>query len=663
MAPCARWTLPFLTMPACIFHSVSPPVWSFWRWQRGIYHRVPAGRCHSSPCRRAFSVLYPRRHGRLAAGGGEFTTVCPPAVAVAHLAGVHFSFCIPAGMVVSPLAAGNLAPCARWSLPLFAMPACIFHPISPPASLSRRWRRRIWHRVPAGHCRCSPHRRAFFIPYPRRHDRFGAGGGEFGTVCPPAAAVARLTGVHFSFSIPAGMIVLALPAGIWHRVPAGRCRCSPCRRAFFVLYPRRYGRLAAGSEEFTTVCPPAVAVVRHAGVHFSFSIPAGMIVSPLAARNLPPCARRPLLTSPAGIFRFVSPPVWSSRLCRRGNLSPYARWSLPFLAMPACIFRFVSPPVRSSRRWRRRIWHRVPAGRCRCSPHRRAFFVLYPRRHGCLAAGDGEFGTVCPLVAAVVRHAGVHFSFCIPAGTVVSPLATENLAPCARRPLPLLTSPACIFRFVSPPVWSFWRCRRGIYHRVPARCSPHRRAFFVLYPRRHGCLAAGSGEFGTVCPLVVVVVRLTGVHFSFSIPAGMIVLALAAVNLPPCARWSLPLFAMPACIFHPISPPASLSRRWRRRIWHRVPAGHCRCSPHRRAFFVLYPRRHGRLRAGGGEFGTVCPLVAAVAHLAGVHFSFCIPAGMVVSPLAAENLAPCARWSLPLFASPACIFYPVSPPA
>ena len=214
-------------------------------------------------------------------------------------------------MIVLALAAVNLPPCARWSLPLFAMPACIFHPISPPASLSRRWRRRIWHRVPAGHCRCSPHRRAFFIPYPRRHDRFGAGGGEFGTVCPPAAAVARLTGVHFSFSIPAGMIVLALPAGIWHRVPAGRCRCSPCRRAFFVLYPRRYGRLAAGSEEFTTVCPPAVAVVRHAGVHFLSRIPAGMVVFALAAENLAPCAR----------------------------------WSLPLFAMPACIFRFVSPPV------------------------------------------------------------------------------------------------------------------------------------------------------------------------------------------------------------------------------------------------------------------------------------------------------------------------------
>ena len=245
-------------------------------------------------------------------------------------------------------------------------------------------------------------------------------------MCPPAAAVARLTGVHFSFSIPAGMIVLALPAGIWHRVPAGRCRCSPCRRAFFVLYPRRYGRLAAGSEEFTTVCPPAVAVVRHAGVHFSFSIPAGMVVLALAAVNLAPCAR----------------------------------WSLPLFASPACIFYPVSPPVWSSRRWRRKIWHRVPAGRCHCSPCRRAFFIPFPCRYGRLAAGGEEFTTVCPLATAVVRLTGVHFSFCIPAGMVVFALAAENLVPCARWSLPLFASPACIFHPISPPSSLSRRWRR-----------------------------------------------------------------------------------------------------------------------------------------------------------------------------------------------------------
>ena len=60
---------------------------------------------------------------------------------------------------------------------------------------------------------------------------------------------------------------------------------------------------------------------------------------------------------------------------------------------------------------------------------------------------------------------------------------------------------------------------------------------------------------------------------------------------------------------------------------------------------------------------SVCPLVAAVFRLAGVHFSFCISAGMVVSAVPAGNLPPCARWSLPFFASPACIFHFVSPPA
>ena len=37
------------------------------------------------------------------------------------------------------------------------------------------------------------------------------------------------------------------------------------------------------------------------------------------------------------------------------------------------------------------------------------------------------------------------------------------------------------------------------------------------------------------------------------------------------------------------------------------------------------------------EFASVCPLVAAVLRPAGVHFLFCFPAGMVISPQGAVN--------------------------
>ena len=77
-----------------------------------------------------------------------------------------------------------------------------------------------------------------------------------------------------------------------------------------------------------------------------------------------------------------------------------------------------------------------------------------------------------------------------------------------------------------------------------------------------------------------------------------------------------------------------------------MPAGCCSCSPRRRAFFIQFSRRHGRFAGGGVEFATECPLGAAVARLAGVHFSFSFPAGMVVSPLGAVNLPPLARWSV-----------------
>ena len=124
--------------------------------------------------------------------------------------------------------------------------------------------------------------------------------------------------------------------------------------------------------------------------------------------------------------------------------------------------------------------------------------------------------------------------------------------------------------------------------------------------------------------------------------------------MPPCARWPLLFFASPACISHREFPPACSSRRLGRRICLRVPAGRCRSSPRRRAFFIANPRRRNRLAVGDGEYVSVCPLVAAVLHLAGVHFSFHFPAVMVVSTVPAENMSPCARRPLPLLTSPAC---------
>ena len=195
------------------------------------------------------------------------------------------------------------------------------------------------------------------------------------------------------------------------------------------------------------------------------------------------------------------------------------------------------------------------------------------------------------------------------------------------------------------------------------RCSPRRRAFSILYLRRYGRFDGGGGEIASVCPLADAIVRLTGVHFLFCISAGMIVSPVAAENLSSCARWPLPLFASPACIFHSVSPPAWSSCRWRRGICLRVPAGRCYCSPRRRAYFILYLRRPDRLDGGGVEIASVCPRAAAVLHLAGVHISFCISAGLIVLTVAARKLPPCARWPMLLFASPACIFHSVSPPS
>ncbi len=205
-------------------------------------------------------------------------------------------------------------------------------------------------------------------------------------------------------------------------------------------------------------------------------------------------------------------------------MSPCARWPLPFFASPACIFYSVSPPSWSFRCWGRRICLRVPAGPCCCSPYRRAYFIPFPRRS-----------------------------------------------------------------------WSFRRLRRRICHRVPAGpccSSPHRRAFLIANPRRHDRFAVGDGEYVSVCPLVAAVLHLAGVHFSFHFPAG-----------------------------------------------------------------------HGRFDCAGGEYVSVCPLALAVLRLTGVHISSRIPAGVLVSPLGEENMPPCARWSLPFFISPACIFHRESPPA
>ena len=166
-----------------------------------------------------------------------------------------------------------------------------------------------------------------------------------------------------------------------------------------------------------------------------------------------------------------------------------------------------------------------------------------------------------------------------------------------------------------------------------------------------------------MCPLAGVVLHLAGVHLSFCISAGKIVSKLAAWNMSSCARWSLAFFTLPACIFHPVSLPARSFRNWRRGICLRVPAGPCRSLPRRRAFIVLFLCRQDRLAAGGVELAFVCPLAGVVLRRAGVHLSFCISAGKIVSPVAAENMFPCARWRLSFFILPACIFRCVSPPA
>ena len=136
----------------------------------------------------------------------------------------------------------------------------------------------------------------------------------------------------------------------------------------------------------------------------------------------------------------------------------------------------------------------------------------------------------------------------------------------------------------------------------------------------------------------------------------MVVPNLPATILPPFARWPLPLFIVPACIFNPISPPALSFSRWRGRICLLLHAGRCRSSLRRRAFLISFLHRRYRLHCGVDEFAAFCTLAAAVLCFAGVHFLFCFSAGAIVFTVAWTNLPPFARWPLPFFASPACIF-------
>ena len=187
-------------------------------------------------------------------------------------------------MVVPNLPATILPPFARWPLPLFIVPACIFNPISPPALSFSRWRGRICRLLHAGCCRSLLRRRAFFILFLRRRYRLHCGVDEFAAFCTLAASVLRLAGVHFYSVSPSALSSSRWRGRICRLLPAGCCRSLLRRRAFLILFLRR--RYRFGDD---------------------------------AARNLSPCAR----------------------------------WSLPFLIIPAYIFYSVSPPARSPRRCRR----------------------------------------------------------------------------------------------------------------------------------------------------------------------------------------------------------------------------------------------------------------------------------------------------------------------
>ena len=194
----------------------------------------------------------------------------------------------------------------------------------------------------------------------------------------------------------------------------------------------------------------------------------------------------------------------------------------------------------------------------------------------------------------------------------------------------------------------YWKTarRRGVcllLHAGLCLSSPRRRAFFILFLRWLVRFDDARWEFASFCTLAPVVLRLAGVHFSSRFSAGSGVSTLPAGNLPPCARWPLPFFISPACIFHSVSPPACSFRRRPLGICLLLHASPCRSSPRRRAFFFPFLRRHGRFYAARWEFASVCTLASAFLHLAGVHFSFCFPAGLFVSTTPAGNLPPFAR--------------------
>ena len=163
------------------------------------------------------------------------------------------------------------------------------------------------------------------------------------------------------------------------------------RRGFFILFLRRHDRFDCDGKEFSTFCTPASAFLHHSGGDFAS-------LCTLAA----------------------------------GNLSPFARWPLPFLTSPACIFLPISPPPWQFRLCRRRFCLRLHVGRCLFSPRRRAFFFLFLRRLGRFDSAGGDFVFVCTPVSAFARLTGVHFSFHFSAALIVSTLAAENLSSFAR---------------------------------------------------------------------------------------------------------------------------------------------------------------------------------------------------------------------------------------
>ena len=104
------------------------------------------------------------------------------------------------------------------------------------------------------------------MSFHRWRGRFDGGGEEFATVCPLAAGVARLTGVHFECRFTAGAIILKVE---WRNLsPCARRPLPFYRRALLMSFHRRHGRFESAGGEFSTLYPLAAAVLRLAGVHF-----------------------------------------------------------------------------------------------------------------------------------------------------------------------------------------------------------------------------------------------------------------------------------------------------------------------------------------------------------------------------------------------------------